>query len=92
MLQTGIWLSRIEWGGELLLSWDQGAIKRIKSSAPQRIDKDTNAPQWITPPYFTTVGIVRNRADRALLGYFNRIPSKGEYRRKRPMSLEDNCL
>ena len=38
----------------------------MESGAPLRIDKDANAPQWITPKYSTTLGIVRNRADRDL--------------------------
>ena len=42
-------------------------MKRIESSAPYTIDKDANAPQWITPQYSTTEGIVRNRADLALV-------------------------
>ena len=43
-------------------------MKRTESSAPERIDKDTMAPQWMTPQYSsTTVGIVRNRADRVLV-------------------------
>ena len=42
-------------------------MKRIESSVPYRIDRDTNGPQWMTPQYSITVGIVRNRANRVLV-------------------------
>ena len=35
--------------------------------AVETIDKGANAPQWMTPQYSTTVGMVRNRANRALV-------------------------
>lgn len=38
----------------------QRAMKRISSSMPQRLNKDTNAPQQMTPQYSTTVVIVKN--------------------------------
>ena len=42
-------------------------MKRAESRTLWRIDTDKNVPQWMTPQYSTTVGIVRNRADRALV-------------------------
>ena len=37
-------------------------MKRTESSALYRLDKDANAPRWMTPQYSTAEGIVRNRA------------------------------
>ena len=42
-------------------------MKRTESSEPWRLYKDANAPQWMTPQYFTTEGIVRNRVVRTLV-------------------------
>ena len=87
---------RIEWGGELLFSWEQRDMKRTESSAPERTDKDANSPQWMTPQYSTTVGIVRSRTDRALVvsamsgAVFqdnSLSPANRRYRRKRPYVL-----
>ena len=42
-------------------------MKRTESSEPQKIDNDANDPQWMTPQYSITVGIVRNSTNRALV-------------------------
>lgn len=41
-------------------------MKRIESSALQRLDNDANAQVWMIPQYSTTVIIFKNSAERAL--------------------------
>ena len=57
---------RVGWTGAVLVG------EKKKTREENRVQravktKDANVPQWITPKYSTTVGIVRNHVDRALV-------------------------
>lgn len=54
----------IEWGGELLLSQEQRAIKRTVQHTVEA--KSANATLWMTPQY-STIMVVKNCADHTLV-------------------------
>ena len=66
MLRAGIQLSRIEWDGDQY-SREQSVLKMKESCAPQRLDRDRNAPRLMLPWYFITVGAVKNCVNHTLV-------------------------
>ena len=55
------------------MGWRVAVLTGSKSYEENRVQRAAenrhaaNVPQWMTPQYSTTVGIVRNRADSALV-------------------------